>query len=456
MSRMRLLTRPRPSVAPLGFLIRAVLAATLVACGGGSGSGLTGGGGAGGGHTTGGNGTGGASLTGSAKPTCADTGGPTGPTPIARADTAGALGPDGRTFLMYGGDTAVAVCGGIPGHKHVGDTWLLDAGCGTWKEITPGTSPGARARHSLALDAAHGRALLFGGRTRTGGSGPYTLFADVWAFDFKTSAWSPIATTGAGPSPRSNAAIAVSGDKLVVFGGNTSTSGLSFAPQNDTYAMDLATGTWTKLAPSGPPTARLFHAMTADPGAHRVYVHAGGDANAFQGPFFADLWALDLDALSFTDLHANNGGDGTGRIKLGLAATAGKSGTAVYAFGGHDDGAIGNRNDVLEVDVSAASPAWTAVRHGDVAGKPATSPCAFPPDFTTEDKASPERRSAFAFGARADGAAFVVVGGDSDCGVLGDAWWFDTAAGAWTPIRQTLVGLTCLRTGSTTCSGLCG
>lgn len=448
----------RCAVDPSGLLLGAALAAallsSLVACGGG-GNGHLGTGGAGGaGHATGG--AGGVSPGGSAKPTCADTGGPSGPTPVARADTAGVLGPDGRTFLLYGGDTAVPVCGGIPSHAHVGDTWLLDAGCGTWKEITASPSPGTRARHSMALDAAHGRALLFGGRTRTGGSGPYTLFADVWAFDFKSSAWSQLATTGAGPSGRSNAAIAVSGDKLIVFGGNTSTSGLSFNPQSDAYAMDLASGAWTKLAPSGPPTARLFHAMAADPVAHRVYVHAGGDANAFQGPFFADLWALDLDAMSWTDLHAKNGGDGTGRIKLGLAATVGKSGTAVYAFGGHDDGALGNRNDVLSIDLSAASPAWAAVQQGDVPGQPATGPCTFPPDFTTEDMKSPERRSAFAFGARADGAAFVVVGGDSDCGVLGDAWWFDAAVGAWTPIRQTLVGLTCLRTGSSTCSGLCG
>lgn len=431
----------------------AVLALALAACNSADAGGGGGGGSAGG---AGGAGNGGAPSD-SAKPACVDPGGPTGPTPDPRADTAGVLAPDGRTFLVFGGDTDVPICGGVPGHTHVGDTWLLDTGCGTWTQIATSAAPAARSRHSMALDAARGRALLFGGRTRAGTSGPYTLFNDVWAFDFATSTWSEIAAAGAAPTPRSNAAAVVSGDKLVVFGGSTSTSGLSFTPQNDTFVLDLTTSTWTKLTPAGGlPAARLFHSMAADPSAARVYVHGGGDANAFVGPFFTDLWALDLDTPAFTDLGAQNGGGGDGRIKLGLSASAGPSGTLVHAFGGHDDGTLGNRNDVLAVDLSAASPAWTSVRNGDVFNSPSTGACQFPADFTAEDLDSPERRSAFAFGARADGRSFVIFGGDSDCGRLSDAWWFDVAAGTWTPIRKTLVGLTCLRTGSTTCSSLCG
>src|SRR5262249_26347294 len=159
------------------------------------------------------------------------------------------------------------------------------------------------------------------------------LFADVWAFDFASSSWSPVATTGTGPSPRANAAIAVAGDRLVVFGGSTSTSGLTFTPTNDVFALDLMSGAWSELSPGGtPPSARLFHAMAKDPIAPVVYVHAGGDANAFVGPFFSDTWALDLDAMEWSNLNASNGGDGTGRIKLGLAATPGSSGTVLHAF----------------------------------------------------------------------------------------------------------------------------
>ncbi len=373
----------------------AALLVLLAACGGSSvGAGTSPG--------MGGGGTGGSTISAgsvSSKPGCGNPGGPTGATPIARGDTAGALGPDEQTFVMFGGDTAIPTCTSTLTPKHAGDTWVLDVGCGTWTEIMPASAPSARARHAMTVDAARGRALLFGGRTRAGASGPYTNFADVWAFDFAASEWSQITTTGTGPSARSSSAVAVVGGNLVVFGGDTSTDGLTFVPQNDAFSLDLGSNTWTMLSPSGtPPAARLFHAMAADPVAHRVYVYAGGDANAFVGPFFSDLWALDLDAMSWTDTKAAN--DGTGRIELGLTATKGSAGTALYAFAGHDDGALGNRNDVLSVQLGGASPTWSTARPGDVINAPSTGQCMFPADFTKEDMASPERRSAFASGAR--------------------------------------------------------
>ena len=184
----------------------------------------------------------------------------------------------------------------------------------------------------------------------------------------------------------------------------------------------------------------------------------GGDANAFTGPFLADLWTLEIGKAAWSKSTPTKGDtDGAGRIKFGLSARAGEGGKApvLFAFGGHDDGALGNRNDVITADTGAAQPAWSSVRVGDVLAKMPAAPCDFPVDFTKEDPESPERRSAFAFGARPDGASFVVVGGDSDCGRMSDAWWFDSVAGTWAPIRATLPGITCLRTGSTTCSSLC-
>jgi hypothetical protein len=94
---------------------------------------------------------------------------------------------------------------------------------------------------------------------------------------------------------------------------------------------------------------------------------------------------------------------------------------------------------------------------GDQFNAPATGQCDFPPDFTLVDLASPERREAFAFAPRADGQAFVVFGGDSDCGRLNDVWWFDAINGQWTQVTETLPGLTCPRQGSPeTCTALCG
>ncbi len=447
----------------LGSVVAA--AAFLAACGGSGSTTVDGTGGAPGGGTTtsasvGGGGAGGMSAASpSAKPACENGNPVTGGSPDPRADTAGTLSADGRTFLLFGGDTALPVCGQPPKRAHVGDTWLLDTTCGGWTEVSATGGPSARARHAMALDATRARALLFGGRTRAASSGPYTLFNDLWAFDFTSKTWSEIATTGTAPTARANSAMAVAGGQLLVFGGSTDTSGLSFTPTNDTYALDLTTSAWSKLATiGGPPPARLFHSLAVDPSGEFAYVYSGGDKNAFTGPFLTDLWTLEIGKAAWSKTTPAKGDtDGSGRIKFGLSARVGEAGKApvLFAFGGHDDGALGNRNDVITTDTSASPSAWSSVRVGDVLANMPSGACNFPVDFTTQDPASPERRSAFAFGALPSGASFVVAGGDSDCGRMSDAWWFDSVAGTWTAIRTTLPGITCLRTGSTSCSSLC-
>lgn len=408
----------------------------------------------------------------SARPACADPDPPTGAIPSARADVAGALSPDGRELVLFGGDEAIVVCGSNPKRAHVGDTWILDVACGGFTEIQGGVAPSPRARHAMAPDAKRGRALLFGGRYRAdGASGSYTLYGDVWAFDFLSRSWTELVTTGEAPSPRSNSAAIVADDTLWVFGGSTSPSGLSFTPTNDLYALDLTTLEWRRVSPAGDlPDKRLFHAFALDAAHGRAYVAYGGDENAFVGPFFTDLYALELATSAFTRIDAQlPKGHAFGRIKLGLAVRSGSGSEPVrlFAFGGHDDvndaSALGNRNDVLALDLPAdgtvpppGALTWQALHEGDVFQAPSKGACDFPADFVIPEAASPERRSAFAFAPLASGEAFIVFGGDSDCGRLSDAWWYDTRTDAWSPVVQSLPGLTCLRTGNPSCKSLCG
>ncbi len=405
----------------------------------------------------------------SERPSCTSSTPPTGGTPPARADTAAALSSDSRTMVMFGGDVATVICGDIPKRQHVGDTWVLDTACGGWSDLSAkvGTAaPSPRARHAMALDVARGRALLFGGRFRSGDSGDYTLYNDVWAFEFATESWSLVAAMGTAPSPRANTAIAVDGDTLYAFGGNTSKSGLSFVPTNDLFALDLVSNAWSAVAAGGVlPAPREFHAMAVDASEHRVYVAHGADENALLGPFFSDAHVFDAPSASWHPLAAAMPAAAPeGRIKGGLAlrAHAGEPRQLLFV-GGHDDGALGNRNDVLALDVPEGADlatlgplTWQARIAGDALHSPANGQCDFPADFVTLDTTSVERRSAFAFAPTASGEAFVVFAGDSDCGRLNDAWWFDTRSGEFTPIQETLPGLTCPRTGSSTCAGLCG
>ena len=167
-----------------------------------------------------------------------------------------------------------------------------------------------------------------------------------------------------------------------------------------------------------PPPARLFHAAVSDPGARTLYIHGGGDENAFQGPFFTDLWKLDVDAATWSMVNAASATEGAvGRIKHGLSFRPSSESTApaIYAFAGHDDGELGNRNDVIRLELGG-SPSWSDALPGDTLKHPSTVACTFAADFTTMAPNTPERRSAFNFAPRADGQAFVVFAGDSDCG----------------------------------------
>lgn len=372
-----------------------------------------------------------------------------GALPAPRGDVGGALDPTGRRFVIFGGDVTVPICGQSPTPKFDAETWVLDVACGVWRSVPSGAAtPSARARHAMATDAARGRAILFGGRTRQGGTA-YTLFDDVWAFDFAAESWSKLEVSGKGPAPRANAAMAIDGDRLVVFGGNTSTNGLNFTPNNDAFVLDLTTLVWSALGSGPKPPARLFHAMAIDEAAKVAYVYGGGDEQAFTGPFLRDTWALDLESGAWRELKTT-GDAPVPRINHG--AMFDKTDGALVVFGGHDDGKLGNQNDVYRLDVASAR--WSRVAGGDTYKNPSTGQCDFPSDFTAIDKAVPERRSAFAFGPRADGRGFLAAFGKSDCGVVADAWWWSSGPSAWKALRENPVGLSCERV-STTCKSLC-
>jgi N-acetylneuraminic acid mutarotase len=453
------------------------VAATLVVAmgcgddGGGSTSPATGG--AGGGSSGGAGG--GAGESPSAKPTCASPGADSA-LPDVRADSSAALSGDGLTLVLFGGDTANVVCPNIPPKQHVGDTWVLDTACGQWTELSA-SGPSARSRHSMVADPARDRVLLFGGRWRadpTGGN--YTLYNDVWSFDFATQSWTHIPATGTAPSPRYNTTAVVDGDRLIVFGGGTATSAVSFDPVGDVFALDLTTSEWSEIQTQGAgPSPRLFHSAAYDPAGRRIFTGYGSDNSAFTTTqFFKDLWVLDLETATWTQLEASQPPEiPYGRIKSGMSFRPSADGVEphkLFAAMGHDDAAgsaaLGNRNDVLAMDIPAGVASgelgaltFSVVREGDVFNAPANGTCDFPSDFVMYDLESPERRSAFSFAPTAGGDAFVIFAGDSDCDRLNDAWWFDTRTSVWEPVRESLPGLTCPRTNGgdiAACPGMCG
>jgi len=407
-------------------------------CGGG-GDAPAGGGGGGGGR-------GGAAGKGVV---CQDT----GQRPSGRSEMMGALDSKRHRMLFFGGDDGFPKnCNPAP--HAIGELWSYDVACGSFEQLEVGEGPGPRARGAAVYDEAGDRLVVFGGRYRKGSSGAYKLYNETWALDLATMSWQELATTGA-PSARSNAtAVYVAATRqMVVFGGNTSTDALSFTPLNDVWTLDLETLAWSPVTTTGTkPKTRLFHTAAVDPAGSRLFVYGGGGVGAFQGPFYADLWSLDLATGAWLKLHNGGASAPRGRIWSTMMFVPEKE--QLLLFGGHDDGEVGNNNDTWSFDL--ASKKWEALVPAEVVKTKATDFCVFPPDFTAPNLAAPDRRSAHMAGFDAGRGEWVIFGGKTDCGLIDDAWHLDVASGAWSRKVEANFGEACLRRANPDqCTNLC-
>jgi hypothetical protein len=361
--------------------------------------------------------------------------------PSPRGEQGGVWDDARDRFVFFGGDEGVPEdC--MSQTEFTGETWAFHADCDNFEKLE-GNPPKRRGRFAVALDEARARMLIHGGRFRDGTSGTYELFDDLWAFDLATDSWTELDAPG-GPSERTNHEMVVVGDTLWLYGGNASDDGLSFDPLGDLWSLDLTTLTWTEVDAPGGPAARLFHNVATD--GDLIFVYAGGDEDAFTGPFFRDLWAFDPSNSEWTELSDGNDGP-EARIWAALKwdAVAEK----LVMFAGHDDQALGNHNELWTFDVGTG--AWDAVREGDTLDAGSNGFCDFPADFTHVDLESPERRNAFASAMTPAGELWV-FGGKTDCGIINDVW--SGSAGAWTLRSRATAGESCVRSNAS-CETLC-
>lgn len=143
------------------------------------------------------------------------------------------------------------------------DTWAYDATLGAWEKMAPHVRPRPRSYFAIAYDEGSDRIVMFGGGSE----------ADTWAYDLDTDAWTRLDVAVA-PPPRAYAAMAYDSgtDRIILFGGVT---GPSEKPLADTWSLDLESATWSRLAGEGP-SARGWHAMTADREAGVIVLFGGG------------------------------------------------------------------------------------------------------------------------------------------------------------------------------------
>lgn len=143
-----------------------------------------------------------------------------------------------------------------------------------------------------AMGYARGAMYLFGGANGSGVS------AALHRFDAAAGAWVEVATGG--PVARYDAALfpAPDGDALYLFGGSVGARGRAFYA--DLWRLDPETNSWTELALPEGPSGRRTPWVTWDPTGAGLYVGFGYDGEMRP---IGDLFHADLDALTWTELE---------------------------------------------------------------------------------------------------------------------------------------------------------
>jgi Galactose oxidase, central domain len=155
-------------------------------------------------------------------------------------------------------------------------TWKFVGG--TWTQLTPTRAPSPRFGESMTYDAADGYVLLFGGTSAATGA----FLSDTWKFVGGT--WTKIAAT-THPSARAFVSLAydAADGYVVLFGGCT---GQPMCYGGHVYAdtWEYLSGSWTKLAPSTHPSARLAAVMAYDANDGYVVLFGGCPATDCTSP----------------------------------------------------------------------------------------------------------------------------------------------------------------------------
>jgi len=247
-----------------------------------------------------------------------------------------------HTLTLDVANNKLILFGGRDGSKLFGDTWTYDLEASAWREVKTSTAPEARFGHAAAFDAKSRRVLVFGGQA--GG-----FFNDVWAFDTAKETWQKIETKGTAPAARygTSAVIDTRTNQLII------THGFATSRFDDSFALDLATNTWSRISPKDDvPLKRCLHEAVYDAGTDRMILF-GGCSSGFGPCPQGDLWSLDVGGKDWNEVFPR----GIKPSPRSNPALVGDEAGRLILFGGLTSD--GPSDDVWSLDI--ASGEWTGL-----------------------------------------------------------------------------------------------
>ena len=230
-------------------------------------------------------------------------------TPAPTPTTAAILGPSPREYstMVYDSESErIILVGGQLVVRSTGDrfgapsdfndkTWAYDAAGNQWTRMNsfPG---GARGAMGMAYDAESDRVILFGGHDHTSWQ-----LNDTWAYDYNTDIWEQVA---AGPPNHLGPRLAydAESDRVILFGGWNGQTGFA---QDDTWAYDYNSDTWTKMDPSVRPPGRNSQLLIYDAESDRIITWGGFGVD--YKPVDDRVWAYDFNTDAWAELKPGEG-----------------------------------------------------------------------------------------------------------------------------------------------------
>lgn len=206
------------------------------------------------------------------------------PAPAGRLDSPPVYDPGTNRIYIFAGRS-------VSGSEN--DIWAYSFDQAAWMVFTPaGGPPPVRHGHTAVLDPVRRRILVFGGQA-TG------FFNDTWAYNIDADTWEELAVNGPVPNRRYGHAgiYDVARDQMVISHGFTTQGRF-----DDTWALDLATNTWSEISPAtARPLRRCLHHGVHDPAGDQMLMFGGCASGAGPCPL-DDLWAFDLETQQWTEL----------------------------------------------------------------------------------------------------------------------------------------------------------
>ena len=208
--------------------------------------------------------------------------------------------PHRPRLLVYGGRSSSSSYAD-------GDVWELKLDARqeelplSWLRVSPGGStPGQREGHVAVMDRPQDyRMFVFGGDRSSGGLGN-----DVWELKRNTTdwAWTNVSPgSGSTPSARTRHAAIYDGQwqRLLVFGGDTSTGSGGEVGDLWSLRMDLGSPTWEQHWHGNAPAARQGHAAIFDarPYEAKVPERYSAGSNSWEQITSAPKWQVDYPLM---------------------------------------------------------------------------------------------------------------------------------------------------------------